>query len=44
MPMVKFNAFKDTVWNNVAFEYKIRNMKEEVKDDDFESGISDDNE
>ena len=30
--------------NNIVFEYKIRNLKEEAKDEDVESGISDDNE
>ena len=37
-PMVKFYSKADSV---LEYSFKIRNLKEEVKDDDYESGIDD---
>ena len=46
MPKVRIEEFLDGN-SNLVFEYKIRSLKEEAKDpfkdDDFESGISDEN-
>jgi len=43
MPVATVKELLDDT-NNIVFEYKIRNLKEEAKDEDVESGISDDNE
>ena len=43
MPIVRVKEFMDDN-SQMVFEYQIRNMKEEAKDDNEESGISDDNE
>ena len=41
IPVAKVKDFRDAN-SNLVIEYKIRNMKEEAKDDDEESGIDDD--
>ena len=41
VPMVRVKEFMDENFK-IELEYKIRNMKEEAKDDEVESGISDD--
>ena len=43
MPIVRVKEFMDDN-SQMVFEYQIRNMKEEAKDDNEESGISDDDE
>jgi len=43
MPIVKMKEFLDG-YSKLSLEYQIRNMKDEAKDDNEESGISDDDE
>ena len=43
MPIVKMKEFLDGD-SKLSLEYQIRNMKDEAKDDNEESGISDDDE
>ena len=43
MPIVRMKKFLDAD-SKLVLEYQIRNMKDEAKDDNEESGISDDNE
>ena len=43
IPIARVKEFLDDN-SQMVFEYQIRNMKEEAKDDNEESGISDDDE